>query len=301
MIIMEWFYFVLLSALLFGITIIVDKFFLGKVTKKPLAYTMFLGLLLSSFAFLLLVLRTVSFVSPYSFIGLIPGLLWIISVYFYSKSTIKEEISRVSSLLFTSPIFVAILSFIFLREVLVLHQYLGIVLLISSAILISYQKIKGKISMINSLKFIFISAFLIAVENIINKHILFGISYLSVYFWNSFGTLIGILFLLTFTKVRREFIDLVKTFRHKKLLPIFAVSEPMAFFAYISFNFALSLGKVSLVSAIGPVQAFFVFLFTLFLSIFRPRILKEEINKSTILIKLLAILLLFVGTWLVVG
>jgi drug/metabolite transporter (DMT)-like permease len=298
---MEWFYFVLLSALLFGITIIVDKFFLGKVTKKPLAYTMFLGLLLSSFAFLLLVLRTVSFVSPYSFIGLIPGLLWIISVYFYSKSTIKEEISRVSSLLFTSPIFVAILSFIFLREVLVLHQYLGIVLLISSAILISYQKIKGKISMINSLKFIFISAFLIAVENIINKHILFGISYLSVYFWNSFGTLIGILFLLTFTKVRREFIDLVKTFRHKKLLPIFAVSEPMAFFAYISFNFALSLGKVSLVSAIGPVQAFFVFLFTLFLSIFRPRILKEEINKSTILIKLLAILLLFVGTWLVVG
>lgn len=297
---MEWFYFPLLSALFFAIGNIIDKFVLSKISIKPLAYTMFIGLLLFPFALLLLLLNTVSFAFPYSLIGLIPGWLWITYVYFYSKSTMKEEMSRIASLLFTSPIFVAVLSFLFLGEVLVVHQYLGIVILVSSAILISYQRIKGKISMRNSLKIILITASLMALDSVINKYVLSGVSYTSVYFWNSLGSFAGFMLLLTFSKFRREFVDLVRIFRLKKLLPVYAMSETISFLAYIFLIFAYSLTKVSLVSAIGPTQVFFVFLFTLFLSVYKPKILKEEINKSTIVIKLFAILLLFVGTWLVV-
>jgi hypothetical protein len=62
---------------------------------------------------------------------------------------------------------------------------------------------------------------------------------------------------------------------------------------------AISLGYVSLVSAISGLQNLFVFVYMLMLSLFLPNILKEEITKGIVLLKLSAVILMFFGTWLI--
>ncbi|MFC1486653.1 hypothetical protein ACFLRN_03045, partial [Thermoproteota archaeon] len=62
---------------------------------------------------------------------------------------------------------------------------------------------------------------------------------------------------------------------------------------------ATSLSYVSLVSALAGLQHFFVFVYVLLLSLFVPRILKEELSKNVVLLKIIAIALMIVGTWFI--
>ena len=62
---------------------------------------------------------------------------------------------------------------------------------------------------------------------------------------------------------------------------------------------ATSLGYISLVSALSGLQTFFVFVYMLILSLFLPNILKEETTKGIVLLKLSAVILMFIGTWLI--
>ena len=73
------------------------------------------------------------------------------------------------------------------------------------------------------------------------------------------------------------------------------------YYASLVFGFtAVSLGPVSLVVPISAVQPFFVLLYSIFLTKFAPNILKEEITKETLFMKLSAIVLVFIGTLLIV-
>jgi drug/metabolite transporter (DMT)-like permease len=56
---------------------------------------------------------------------------------------------------------------------------------------------------------------------------------------------------------------------------------------------------VTLVAALSSVQPFFVLLIAVVLSVFYPKILKEEIGKSAVLLKAVAILVMFAGAVLI--
>lgn len=295
---MEWFYFSILSTFLFALTNIFDKFVMSKVLRKPVPYTMLLGFYVSIFAVLIFLFQKVQFVFPESLIAIFFGIFWVGGVSFYSKALIKEEVSRVMSLFFTLPLVVTILATIFLKEILIPVQYLGIVLLVASGILISYKKSKGKF-FIPSIKMILIAILFLSLYDIQRKYVLNVMSYWSLYFWNVVGINITSLFLLFIPTIRRDFIKLVKILKKTRLLYIMLGTETAAFLGDITFNIATSTTYVSLVVAIGPLQPFFVLLFMILISLFKPKILKEEINKKIVAIKLLSLVLLFLGTWLI--
>jgi len=73
----------------------------------------------------------------------------------------------------------------------------------------------------------------------------------------------------------------------------------IALFGILFSIIATSISYVTLVNALSSVQPFFVLLFTVLLSIFFPHIIKEEINKSIMFLKVLAIILMFIGVILV--
>jgi drug/metabolite transporter (DMT)-like permease len=271
---------------------------MSKVLRKPVPYTMLLGFYVSIFAVLIFLFQKVQFVFPESLIAIFFGIFWVGGVSFYSKALIKEEVSRVMSLFFTLPLVVTILATIFLKEILIPVQYLGIVLLVASGILISYKKSKGKF-FIPSIKMILIAILFLSLYDIQRKYVLNVMSYWSLYFWNVVGINITSLFLLFIPTIRRDFIKLVKILKKTRLLYIMLGTETAAFLGDITFNIATSTTYVSLVVAIGPLQPFFVLLFMILISLFKPKILKEEINKKIVAIKLLSLVLLFLGTWLI--
>ena len=68
----------------------------------------------------------------------------------------------------------------------------------------------------------------------------------------------------------------------------------------IAFSYmAMQRGPVSLVVLVEGIQPLFVFILALFLTIQFPKILKEEINKKTIIIKIISIILMLVGLYLI--
>jgi hypothetical protein len=62
---------------------------------------------------------------------------------------------------------------------------------------------------------------------------------------------------------------------------------------------AFSIGSVSLVNALIATEPFMVLAITVFLTLFFPSLIKEEIGKGTIIYKLIAILMIFAGVWMV--
>jgi len=67
----------------------------------------------------------------------------------------------------------------------------------------------------------------------------------------------------------------------------------------LSFYYAASIGSISLVYTIVSTQPFFIFVYTVIITKIAPGIIKEGIDRSTILLKIIAICLIFLGTFFI--
>ncbi len=84
--------------------------------------------------------------------------------------------------------------------------------------LISYRNSKGGKSLSSALKFMIPFSVVLAVHSILEKFLLSYIDYWSVFFWNILGAFCGVLFLLTFSKPRREFTEAVSAVGKRSFL-----------------------------------------------------------------------------------
>ena len=258
----------------------------------------FMGIADFSLAFALSLVNPVSFTFPHTLYAMAVGLMPLLAFWFYSKALMVEEISRITPLFQFIPIFVVLLSVIFLNEILSAQRYLGIAVILTASVLISYRSTKSGRSISSALKFMIPFSLVIAVHSILEKFLLSYIDYWSVFFWNILGAFCGILFLLTFSKPRREFTETVTSVGKRTYLVMFA-GEGVYFAGAISWLIAASMGYVSLVSAFAGLQHFFVFIYVLFSSLFMPKLLKEETTKGVVALKIVAIGLMVLGTWLI--
>jgi len=217
---MEWFVLALTASVLWAGTDVIDKYILTGHLGNPFSYQLLFLLTEIPIPFLLLALTPVSFLFPWSALSMLAGLIIFSSFLFYYKAMTVEEASRVISLLYVGPIFVLPLAFVFLGESLGLSQYLGVVLLVLSAILVSYRKIGGKKSSVISPALGFMLAFDLvhAGYEILAKYILIFIDYWCFLFWWLTGGLVGGFLLFCFPRVRRNFLSDLRTIRKCLLL-----------------------------------------------------------------------------------
>jgi len=257
-----------------------------------------MGLIDVIFAVIVCLVNPVSFVFPYVLFAMLVGLMPLLAFWFYSKALMVEEISRITPLFQFIPIFVVLLSVIFLNEILSVQRYFGIAIILIAAVVISYRNSKSGKSLSSALKFMIPFGLVLSVHAILEKFLLSYIDYWSLFFWNILGAFCGILFLLTFSKPRKEFTETVPAVG-KRTFFVVLVGEGVYFLGTICWLIAASMGYVSLVSAFAGLQHFFVFVYVLLSSLFVPKLLKEEISRGVIALKVSAIALMFAGTWLI--
>jgi len=296
---MNWFIFALIAPIFWALSNIMDKFLITKIFDKFYFFLVWIGIFAMPICTVIFVLLKPTFVFPYSVIALSIGLLWGLYYLIYAKTLLNEEVSRTISLVFIHPIIVTILAGIFLKEIFSTSKYIGIVLLVTSGILLSYRKKGRRINLIGSLKLISILILMWSCLQVAEKITVEQIGYWSLYFWATLGVFLAATPFLLSKKTKISFIKSIKKIGRKGL-PFLVTGEIFATLGSISFYVAISLGPVSLISAIGSLQPFFVFIYIIFLSIFIPKFLKEEINKYNILMKSIAIALVLVGTWLLI-
>jgi uncharacterized membrane protein len=295
---MDWLIFALLSPAFWGMNNVINKFLMVKKFNGYYSLVSYLNILDLFFAVIIYFTMSISVNFPYNVFSMAVGLLPVLAFWFYTKALMVEEISRITPLFQFIPIFVVFLSAIFLNEILNVQKYFGIILIVLTSILISYKKTESGKSLSSAFRLLIPFSFILSIYTIMLKILLNYLTYWSIFFWMIIGSFLGALGLLSFSKPRREFVKNLPNLGFRTFIVTF-VGECAYLLGVIFSLLAMSLGYVSLVSALSGLQHLFVFTYMLVLSIFMPKILKEEINKQILFVKIFAIALMFIGTWLV--
>jgi len=295
---MDWLIFAFVAAVFWAVGVVIDKYIITKHMQDPFSYQL-LYTMAESPILLLLLFTSISSTLPWSLLGIVAGFGIYPGLILYFKAMAIEEASRVISMWYTSPILVLLLAYVFLEEKLSLPSYLGVVFLVLGAIFISYRKEEGKKPVMSpALGLILASGVVFAGYEVLTKYVLGAIDYLSYLFWNFVGTATIGFSLFCLPKIRGNFLSDIKRVNRTVLLWRI-VNTSLGIIASVFYYIAISGGPVSLVSAASSLEPFFVFAFTLLLSLFVPKILKEETGKRVVTIKALAIVLIVAGTWLI--
>jgi uncharacterized membrane protein len=294
----EWYFFALLAPAFWALNNVFIKFLLTNKFKSYYPTIAIISTADAIFALAISLLTPIEVSFPFSFFALLAGLFPLTAFWFYSQALLVEDVSRVVTLFQLIPVFVVLLSVVFLNEVLGLQNYLGISLVVLAATLISYKKSYGK-AFSRASKFMVPFALIIAIYTIVNKALLGYLDFWSLFFWDISGTFLGAMSLLSFSKNRKCLKETVASVGRRVFLVTF-VGEGMYVTGTLCSLVALSLVEAPLASAFFGLQPFYVFFYILLLSLFLPKILKEDINKTTITLKIVAIAMMFIGTWLII-
>ncbi len=291
----NWVYFVLIAQGIWSITSLIDKFVISKgYIKNPLVYIVLNGLMNFLLIFLLPFAGFESLKITDLLIGLFGGLVFSIGIAVYYKAVQYEEISRIVVIGQLGPIFVLILSYLFLGETLTKNDFVGFLFLVCAGMVVSYKKIDGSFKLSKVFTLMILSIFLTSISLIVAKHIYNITSFWSAFLWLRVTGFTALLALLL-PSVRKNALETFKAMKPKiKGLMIFKMIIDFSSFTFA--GYALMKGPTSLVAALSSsLLPLFVFLLAVFISIYLPKIVKEQINKKTILTKLLAIALIIVG------
>ncbi|OHA00984.1 MAG: hypothetical protein A3C07_05145 [Candidatus Sungbacteria bacterium RIFCSPHIGHO2_02_FULL_47_11] len=292
-----WVFLSLIAAMLWALDNILDKHLLTDKLKNAYSYNILTNLNDVLPVIVIPVFAPVHYDPIFSVVALLFGALTVVSLVYYNKAMVKEEASRVAAFEWTSPIFVAILSFLLFREALSLGGYLGILLIVIGAFILSRKK-QGKIIISPALWLVIIFSFLFAVGDVISDFSLNYMNFWSFFFWASIGSVVSALLMLRFPKIRRDFRAEMRTLEMKVFLMILAVSV-IYYIAEVFFYAALSLGPVSLVVAIVATQPMFTFIYSLGLSLYKPEFLREQTDGFNVITKFLGIIMIIGGAGLV--
>ncbi len=312
---MQWFILALIASILWAVVVIVDKFILTHYIKDAVSYQVFLTL--TMLPFLISLLPFTSHNTNSSTPTILPVIIILLGVamglvyVLYNKALMIEEVSRVTPLFYLSPLFVLLFSFMFIGEGLSLRRYLGIGLMVFSAISVSVSlrrrnRDSRRQSHSHSLHIVLSPALLMilvldimnAGKDVISKLILSHLDYLSYLFWFLLGNIAGRPFLLLIPHNREKTLMIIKTLPPKVYLLSF-ISSSLAWTGYVLYFKAVSMTYISLVSAIPTTQPFLVFIFATLLGLFYPGLIEEKTDRRSLTIKGIAAVSVLIGAYLI--
>lgn len=295
-----WFLYVFSSVIIFGFTTIIDKLMLAKHLSS---FSYFVTFVPPAFVFsicVLLFFPTNLFSIP-SLIAFAAGLISGGGYFLYAISIRKEEASRISALTSLSPAFVAVLAVLLVNEIFSAKSYVGIFLMILGAALISYKRNNVKKIIPISLIFILIATnFAYSLDQTFAKISLDEISFWPFLMMFMFGRFVAVIPGFSISSARRKCLSEIGKLKRNFGFAL-AVGSISWTVAIICFFYAASLGPITLVSTISIISPLFTLVFATLVSKYFPGILEEEIGRRTLALKLFAVLLIFIGTYLIIA
>ena len=293
---MLWAILSVLAALLWAMTNIVDKLVLEKFVKNSFVPVIMYGLVSLIVGALIWIFVGIQPLSTVNIVlAGVAAALQVLMVVFYFKAMQIEEASRVIPLFYLGPLFVSVFAAIILGEVFGAPVYAGMVLLVIGSILITVKKMK-RIDMGKAFFFMMLATIATSLSSVITKYLLGFADYWSIFTYLRIGAFLGSIPIAYF--FLGDFLKTIKA-HGMKAVGAMALSESLNVVGVFTFTVATSLGFVTLTNALSSVQPFFVLVFTVILSAFFPKILKEDIGKSTVILKFVAIALMFVGAMMI--
>ena len=228
-------------------------------------------------------------------ITFLASIIYVLATYVYFKGLEKNDASIVIVIFQLIPVFSYILGLIFFNETLGLNQIIGGLIIISSAIIISFDfGEKSSKNKTMALILITLSSFLSSLYYILFEVAMRRSSYNAVMLWYQIGLiLIGIVFLLI-NSYRKEFMNMIKK-NGKKFISINVVNEGINLVSHSMVNFANLTIPLALANVLNGFQGAFVFFIGAVGMMIVPKVFSEDLSKKVVLQKVSCIILGIIG------
>lgn len=296
---MSWLIFAFSGPILWAISTHMDKYLVDKYFKQSnvavlLVFTALIGLLTLPFVWLLDP-DVVGVGLADAALMTLSGVLYMGGMLLYLRALQSEEASAVAPFFQAAPLIGFALGYLVLGEVLSPAQMAGGALVIAGTMLVSLRSDRQRTRLKLRLAVLMLSAALVlALSSLIFKMFALRADFWPTTFWMFAGEALFGAALLAIPSYRRQFIDLTRS-NPGAVLSVNAANELINLGGGLGNRFALTLAPLGLVQAIGSTTTLFVFGFGILLSLFFPRLGRENLSRRELLHKGLAAVLVAAG------
>jgi len=292
---MSWIFLSILAAFIWSVVNIFDKYIVSKLVEKPIVPVIVMGsigLIVSVAIFLTLGFQPLSVANI--LLAILAGVFYVLMTFLYFHAIKIEEVSKIIPLFYLTPLFILIFAAFSLGEIFTPIKYLGIILLVIGAMLISSNKLSFRFG--KAFWLMVLASVVLAINQIITKYLL---SFAD--FWTIFGYVRIGAFAALVPSIIMNIESLKNIYKKQGLKPFgfITANESLNMLGVLLITLAVATGFTTLVNALSSVQSFFVLLLTVIISVFYSRILKEEIGGLIVVRKVIAIVIMFVGVILI--
>ena len=300
---MSWLIFAFSGPVLWAISTHLDKFLVERYFKHSdvvllLLFTAFMGVAILPF---------IAFFEPSAIklpagsiaLILVSGLLYMTGLLFYLRAIQSEEASVVAPLFQVTPLFGYVLAYVVLGETLSARQLAGGGLIIAGTLIVSIR-FDRKVNRFKARLVLLMLAcgLAMALSGLIFKLFALRVDFWATTFWLFVGEAIFGAALLLIASYRRGFIAVLRQ-DTAALLAISGSNELFNLGGTVGSRYALLFAPLSIVQAIGSTTTLFVFGFGVVLSVFYPRVAREELSVRELAQKAVAAVVVAIGVALV--
>jgi len=277
---------------------LVDKYFRHSDTAVLMVFTALLGVIALPviWAFEPKVLQLSALATV---VMTVSGVLYMGAMLFYLRAIQTEEASVVAPLFQANTLFTFLLGLILLHELPHWPQLVGVVLIIGGAIGLSLDRRLHLNSFKPRLVLLMLAAtFAVALSGVVFKFFAVHDEFWSTTFWTFVGEGLFGAAILAMPKYRQQFLTLFRR-NPGAVIGINAANELINLGGGLGVRYASLLAPVALVSAVSATTTFFVFLFAVLLTVFFPRLGREDLSARNVTQKAVGGVLIMAGVALV--
>ena len=300
---MSWLAFALCGPILWAISTHLDKYLVERYFKDAdvivlLLFTALMGLVL---------MPVIACFEPGVFerdalsmaLMSLSGILYMAGITFYLKALQGHDASVVVPFFQSSPLFGYALAYLILGETLTGTQLIGGALIIVGVLSVSIAGRRSKEKFRWQLAGLMLTCgFIMSLSTLIFKAFAVKDEFWATTFWMFAGeALFGAVF-LGIASYRTQFLHLVRS-NGRALLAINASNELINLGGGLANRYALIFAPLSIVQAVGSTTTLFVFAIGVFLTLFFPKVARENLSARELVSKGLAAVLVAIGITLV--
>lgn len=310
---MTWFFIAIASYFLLAIVNLTDKFLIDNVLRSSKTYA-FLVCFLGGLVFL---------AAPWLlhfpgwwllFANLFTGTLFALALFFLYEALRRGEAARTIIIIGgLIPIFSTIIGWLFLGDVLLREQILGLIFLLIGIFLVAFlpgrhsfweklwSSFRSEDYKRRSIMLIISAAFFYAVFFAATKYVYLQQEFWSAFIWVRLGALLSVLVFLFEKRSRQEILENLKGKEkkgQKKNIFLFLFNQGLGSLSFILQNYAIFLGPVAIITALQGVQYAIMMFFSFFLGIFFKEF-KEKFSWRTLIQKIIALIFISLGLYFI--
>lgn len=297
---MDWIALLVIAYFLISLTGLTDKFILTKALPHPVVYVFIVSVL----GLMAVVLIPFGFGVPDRVtlaVSALAGIGYTSALFFLYQALQRSEASRVFPTAGAlGAVLTFIFSYIFLAERLSLTQAIGFAILIVGGIAISWERRSQ--DQPSGFGYAALAALAFGVSYTATKFVYSHHLFTSGFVWIRLWAFVAIVPVLLISPYRRLIFGAGSSkapMRKRSNQIIILAGQISSGFGFLLLNYVISLKSATIVLAAQGLQYGFLFILTTLLTIFAPRVLREQLTQPVVIQKGIALLIIALGLGLV--